>query len=847
MKLPHALSGLALTLTAFPVFSNSPIVQPGAPGELPRELSAEEAIEVADTRYTASDAQFMRGMIPHHQQALEMSRLAPDRTNSPELLEIAGKIEAAQGDEIAFMEQWLTSRGESIDQSHAHTGHHTMKGMATEAQMASLAAASGVEFDRQFLSLMIAHHEGAIDMVEALMEQPGSAYDPTLFEFTTDVSNDQSKEIELMHGLLLDLSDDPRASLAAGLYDAEEAIWNLRKVAVLTKPLGFYDPANPAELPPERFLPTAVETTTDETVAEEQQTPVHQHGEEGTDASDDMTTEAMAGAEDNASEDDETEADETPYPRSPLLSFSNTDVAFRDDIMVAGSYHGFNIYALGDDGQPDLTASVVCPGGQGDVSIVDDLLIMSVEETRGRVDCGLEGVTDEISEERFRGLRIFDISDLTRPKQVGAVQTCRGSHTHSVVSGPDADGKLIVYNSGISRVRDEEELPGCFDESPGDDRTALFRIDVIEIPVDNPAASRIIDSPTVFADPETGALAGLWRGGDHGENTQETYRTDQCHDITVFPSLNLAAGACSGNGILFDITDPRAPERIDAVSDSGFAYWHSATFNNDGSKVLFTDEWGGGTRPRCRTYDPLTWGADAIYDIVDGKLAFRSHFKMPAPQGETENCVAHNGSIIPVPGRDIFVQAWYQGGLSIIDFTDSANPIEIAYFDRGPIDDTDLVTGGYWSTYWYRGRIYGTEIIRGIDVFALTPSEHLSANEIAAAEMANQGGLFNPQQQFPVTWPSEPTVSLAYLDQWLRSHPEQHQTLEALYETLHAAETILKNKGQDTALAASLTDWADTSELSGATALRESLRAISRKLSVGPPTRLISQAAPQEN
>ena len=847
MKLPHALSGLALTLTAFPVFSNSPIVQPGAPGELPRELSAEEAIEVADTRYTASDAQFMRGMIPHHQQALEMSRLAPDRTNSPELLEIAGKIEAAQGDEIAFMEQWLTSRGESIDQSHAHTGHHTMKGMATEAQMASLAAASGVEFDRQFLSLMIAHHEGAIDMVEALMEQPGSAYDPTLFEFTTDVSNDQSKEIELMHGLLLDLSDDPRASLAAGLYDAEEAIWNLRKVAVLTKPLGFYDPANPAELPPERFLPTAVEATTDETVAEEQQTPVHQHGEEGTDASDDMTTEAMAGAEDNASEDDETEADETPYTRSPLLSFSNTDVAFRDDIMVAGSYHGFYINALGDDVQPDLTASVVCPGGQGDVSIVDDLLIMSVEETRGRVDCGLEGVTDEISEERFRGLRIFDISDLTRPKQVGAVQTCRGSHTHSVVSGPDADGKLIVYNSGISRVRDEEELPGCFDESPGDDRTALFRIDVIEIPVDNPAASRIIDSPTVFADPETGALAGLWRGGDHGENTQETYRTDQCHDITVFPSLNLAAGACSGNGILFDITDPRAPERIDAVSDSGFAYWHSATFNNDGSKVLFTDEWGGGTRPRCRTYDPLTWGADAIYDIVDGKLAFRSHFKMPAPQGETENCVAHNGSIIPVPGRDIFVQAWYQGGLSIIDFTDSANPIEIAYFDRGPIDDTDLVTGGYWSTYWYRGRIYGTEIIRGIDVFALTPSEHLSANEIAAAEMANQGGLFNPQRQFPVTWPSEPTVSLAYLDQWLRSHPEQHQTLEALYETLHAAETILKNKGQDTALAASLTDWADTSELSGATALRESLRAISRKLSVGPPTRLISQAAPQEN
>jgi hypothetical protein len=527
-----------------------------------------------------------------------------------------------------------------------------------------------------------------------------------------------------------------------------------------------------------------------------------------------------------------------------MLSFSNTDIAFRNSVMVAGSYHGFNIYQLDKSGIPDLMASVVCPGGQGDVSIVGDLLIMSVEETRGRVDCGLQGVEAEVSEERFRGLRIFDISDLTRPKQVGAVQTCRGSHTHSVVSGPDAKGNIIVYNSGISRVRDEEELTGCFDESPGDDRTALFRIDVIEIPVTNPAKSRIIDSPAVFADPETGALGGLWRGGDHGEDTQETYRTDQCHDITVFPSLNLAAGACSGNGILFDITDPSAPTRIDAVNDTGFAYWHSATFNNDGTKVLFTDEWGGGMRPRCRTYDPLTWGADAIYDIVAGKLVFKSHFKMPAPQGETENCVAHNGSIIPVPGRDIFVQAWYQGGLSIIDFTDSANPIEIAYFDRGPIDDEDLVTGGYWSTYWYQGRIYGTEIIRGVDVFALIPSEHLSANEIAAAEMANQGDAFNPQQQFPVTWPAAPAVSLAYLDQWVRSHPEHRQTLTPLYETLRAADLTLINKQQDSALAASLTDWAGAADISFSVALRNSLRAISRRLSVAPPTRLTSQAAP---
>ena len=833
MPSPHhvlvALFTIALSAAAH---ASNPIIQPGAPGEAPRLLSPEEAIEVADTRYTASDATFMRNMIPHHQQALEMSKLAAARTNSPEVLDISARIEASQGDEIAFMEQWLVQRGEPVRIEMQPHAHHSMRGMATPEQMDALAAASATEFDRQFLTLMITHHEGALHMVEALMEQPGAAYDPTLFEFTNDVTNDQSKEIELMHGLLLGLSEDPRAHLAPGFDDAEEAIWNLRKLAVLAKPAGFYDPANPAELPPERFLQSDSENSDGDDVADtDHHSLPHDTPENGN---------ALIP---NASSDDENETS-NPDPRSPMLSFSNTDIAFRNSVMVAGSYHGFNIYQLDKSGIPGLMASVVCPGGQGDVSIVGDLLIMSVEETRGRVDCGLQGVEAEVSEERFRGLRIFDISDLTRPKQVGAVQTCRGSHTHSVVSGPDAEGNIIVYNSGISRVRDEEELTGCFDESPGDDRTALFRIDVIEIPVANPAKSRIIDSPAVFADPETGALGGLWRGGDHGEDTQETYRTDQCHDITVFPSLNLAAGACSGNGILFDITDPSAPTRIDAVNDTGFAYWHSATFNNDGTKVLFTDEWGGGMRPRCRTYDPLTWGADAIYDIVDGKLVFKSHFKMPAPQGETENCVAHNGSIIPVPGRDIFVQAWYQGGLSIIDFTDSANPIEIAYFDRGPIDDEDLVTGGYWSTYWYQGRIYGTEIIRGVDVFALIPSEHLSANEIAAAEMANQGDAFNPQQQFPVTWPAAPAVSLAYLDQWVRSHPEQRQTLTPLYETLRAADLTLINKQQDSALAASLTDWAGAADISFSAALRNSLRAISRRLSVAPPTRLTSQAAP---
>jgi uncharacterized protein (DUF305 family) len=721
------LPGLTLVFFALTAQAqDAPIVQPGAPGEPSRQLSAEEAISIAGTSYSPDDVRFMADMIPHHHQALEMAALVADRTNRPELVDVAGRINASQQDEIEFMQTWLRERGENVPDPTAHHAMHTehrMAGMASPQQMADLAAASGTGFDRLFLQLMITHHEGAVTMVDELREQPGSAFDPVLFEFTNDIVNDQSVEIERMNALLVTLSDDPRAGLSAGFDDAGEAILNLKLVAALPRPAGFFDPANPSALAPE--LP------------------------------------------DEEQEEEDEETPTAPQERSPLLSFANTDMAFFDDVLVAGSYHGFNIYRLARDSAPALLSSIVCPGGQGDVSVVGDLLIMSVQETRSRLDCGLEGITEDVSPERFRGIRIFDISDLSQPRQVGVVQTCRGSHTHSVVDVNDR--RIIVYNSGTSTIRDEEELEGCYD-SPGDVRTALFRIDVIRIPIDDPASAHITSSPAVFADPEDeGVLAGLWRGGEHDDESQETSMTDQCHDITVFPDLALAAGACSGNGILFDISDPLNPKRLDAVVDRGFAYWHSATFSNDGTKVLFTDEWGGGSRPRCRTYDPLDWGADAIYDIVDNKLEFRSYFKMPAPQVEQENCVAHNGSIIPVPGRDLFVQAWYQGGISVIDFTDSANPVEIAYFDRGPIDAEQLVLGGYWSSYWYGDRIYATEIYRGLDVFELLPSEHLSANEIAAATLAMQGEVFNPQTQHRLTWPDTPAVAMAYVDQLVRS------------------------------------------------------------------------------
>jgi len=791
--------GLAIVCRAQEV----PIVLPGAPGEAPRDLSADEAIEIADTSYSPDDAQFMKDMIPHHNQAVQMAELVADRTNRPELSDIAGRINVSQRDEIEFMQQWLRERGEDVPDPTAHEAMHTthkMAGMASPEQMAELARSEGTDFDKLFLELMIRHHEGAVKMVEHLLDQPGSAYDPVLFQFTTDITNDQNAEIERMNALLASLSTDARAGLAPGFDDAGQAIMNLELLAALPKPPGFFDPANPAGLPPAK--------------------PRKDSGESDDEESDEQSIEDTEWGE-----------------RSPLLSFSNTDMAFSGDVMVAGSYHGFNVYKLQDDGIPKLFSSVVCPGGQGDVSIVGDLLIMSVEQTRGRVDCGLQGVSEDVSPVRFRGIRIFDISDLARPRQVGQVQTCRGSHTHSVVSGPGDDGKIIVYNSGTSSVRDGEELEGCVGEIPGDDRTALFRIDVIEIPVDDPSKARIVDSPAVFADPETGRLAGLWQGGDHGDDTQTTSETDQCHDITVFPSKGIAGGACSGNGIIFDISDPLNPQRIDVVSDEGFAYWHSATFNNDGTKVLFTDEWGGGSRPRCRTFDPLTWGADAIYDIVDGKLEFRSHYKMPAPQVEQENCVAHNGSIIPVPGRDIFAQAWYQGGMSIMDFTDSANPVEIAYFDRGPIHEEHLILGGYWSTYWYDGRIYGTEIARGLDIFALVPSEYLTENEIAAAELADQGELFNPQQQFPVTWPAVPVVARAYIDQLERSSAISDASMADLTAALDSADTALGDGAKDAklarrlqSLAKSLGNGGSAADSKRRTALAETLNGIAASL-----------------
>jgi len=509
---------------------------------------------------------------------------------------------------------------------------------------------------------------------------------------------------------------DPRVGLKAGWFDAGQALWNMRLVA--------------NQPPSKDFL--------------------------------------------NAS---------TPGDRRLVSS----DLAFSGNYVMQGNYSGYQVWDVANPGKPALKQAYVCPGSQSDVSIYKNLAFVSGEAVSGRLDCGLQGVPDSVSTERLRGIRIFDITELTKPKYITNVQTCRGSHTHTVVSDPKDPAHVYVYVSGSAPVRSPNELPGCSGAPiEQDPNTALFRIEVIQVPLANPAAAKIVSSPRIFtglvapprhAEPFDSAaearraardsaarasgVAPRPAGGARGGPTQ-------CHDITVYPAIGLAGGACGGYGLLLDISSPANPVRIGAAADSNFSFWHSATFNNDGTKILFSDEWGGGSQPRCRTTDKPEWGSDAIFTLENRQMTFKSYYKLSAAQTSNENCVSHNGSVVPIPGRDVMVQGWYQGGVSVFDWTDPSNVKEIAYFDRGPMDSTKLVSAGSWSAYWYNGYIYSSEMSRGLDILDLVPSGLLSKNEIDAAKTVRLE-FFNAQEQPKLTWPASFALSRAYLDQLERN------------------------------------------------------------------------------
>lgn len=562
--------------------------------------------------------------------------------------------------------------------------------------------------------------------------------------------------------------NDPRAKLSPGLYDAGEAAMGMKHLMLLKKPdafqLGSDDPDNPKV----------------------------------------QKTLSLLGAGDTS---------KMPKPVRMVLAqlaFANSDLAFQGKHLFMGNFYGVNIYDISNPAKTSLLTSMVCSGGQGDVSVHKNLLFMSVEMPNGRLDCGPQGFPPGPSpaaeqekkptppaaqKDRFRGVRIFDISDVRNPKQMAAVQTCRGSHTHTLVVDPNDKDNVYIYVSGTSFVRQSEELGGCSGETPDKDpNTSLFRIDVIKVPLAAPQNARIVSSPRVFIDPRTNAINGLNNGGTHGKDgLEKPSDTDQCHDITVYSAIGLAAGACSGNGILLDIKDPVNPKRVDAVNDPNYAYWHSASFSNDGKKVVFTDEWGGGLGARCRANDPNKWGANAVFHLAGNKLSFASYYKLPSAQGDSENCVAHNGSLVPVPGRDIKVQAWYQGGISVMDFTDADRPIEIAYFDRGPIDPKMLMLGGEWSAYWYNGHVYASEIARGLDIFELTPTQHLTRNEIDAAKAVRMAEL-NVQNQERIEWPRRLVVAKAYVDQLERSQALPSARIADLRQAIRRAETSRLNR-----------------------------------------------------
>jgi len=564
--------------------------------------------------------------------------------------------------------------------------------------------------------------------------------------------------------------NDPRAKLTPGIYDAGEAAMGIKHLLLVRKPevfqLGTDDPDSP------KVQKMLRQINTDTSVMPK--------------ASQLVTAQ---------------------------LAFANSDIAFQGNHLFMGNFYGLSIYDISNPAQTRLLTSIVCPGGQNDVSVYKNLLFMSVEMPNGRLDCGTEGfptaspqpsptTADQenkppppAQKDRFRGVRIFDISDIRSPKQVAAVQTCRGSHTHTLVVDPNDKDNVYIYVSGTSFVRQSEELAGCSDEPPDKDpNTARFRIEVIQVPLTAPQDAKIVSNPRLFMDPRTGALNALSSGGTHGKDGPEKPKdTDQCHDITVYSAIGLAAGACSGNGILLDIKDPVNPKRLDAVNDPNYAYWHSASFSNDGKKVIFTDEWGGGTAARCRATDPNKWGADAVFHLQNNKLKFASYYKLPAAQGDTENCVAHNGSLIPIPGRDIKVQAWYQGGISIMDFTDAEHPVEIAYFDRGPIYPNMLILGGHWSAYWYNGHIYASEIARGLDIFELVPTKFLTQNEIDAAKTVRVSEL-NVQNQQRIEWPRKLVVARAYLDQLERSQALPADQIAALRQAIQSAESSHLNQ-----------------------------------------------------
>lgn len=484
------------------------------------------------------------------------------------------------------------------------------------------------------------------------------------------------------------------------------------------------------------------------------------------------------------------------------LTFVNSDLAFGNGKYVyQGNFAGFSIWDVGNPAKPTNVAVVSCITSQGDPTVYGNLLFISAEGNGNRNDCGKGGVQD--AKDHMAGVRIYDVSNPKAPKLIKNVQTCKGSHTHTLIPSPTDKGVVYLYVSGNQGARSDAELAGCKNgDDPADETNSLFRLDVIKVPLANPTQAEVVTGARIFtniaAAPRRSGGGG--RSGGRAGADAPPVGPRNCHDVTAYPAMNLLAGACASHGLLVDISNPEKPVRLDAAADTNFSLWHTAVFSNDGSKVVFTDEWGGGTSPMCQATSMMEMGGNTTLVITpDKKFKQHAYFKIPTAQSEQENCVSHNGGLIPVPGRDIMVQGWYQGGVDIIDFTDADHPYEIGFFDRGavdapPVGDAEAgisrsrgTIAGSWGAYYWNGHIYSSEMARGLDILELVPTDKLSANEIAAAKLVRMNE-YNPQSQPKITWPAAFPVVRSYLDQLVRDNGLAAARTTAIASALNAAE-----------------------------------------------------------
>lgn len=493
------------------------------------------------------------------------------------------------------------------------------------------------------------------------------------------------------------------------------------------------------------------------------------------------------------------------FDTSHGLAFINSDLAFGGHYVYQGNFAGFTIWDISDAKAPKIVAAVPCITSQGDPSIYGNLLFLSAEGRGNRNDCAKGGVQDP--KDHMAGVRIYDVSDPATPRLITNVQTCKGSHTHTIVPDPRDSSVIYIYVSGSQEARPDSELPGCRNGTdPADTTNSLYRLDVIRVPLAHPEQAAVVTGARIFTGltpaPRAASRPARPQNNPSGQPAPPPTGPRNCHDVTAYPAMHLLAGACGSYGLLVDISDPLNPVRTSAVSDTNFSLWHTAVFSNDGKSVVFTDEWGGGTGPMCQATSMMEMGGNTILTI-DSARAYHQHgyFKIPSAQTAEENCVSHNGGLVPVPGRDIMVQGWYQGGISVIDFTDPDHPKELAYFDRGPIDpapppgDTSAAgisrvpraIGGSWGAYWWNGLIYSSELDRGFDILELVPSADLSANEIAAAKLVRME-QYNPQSQPHIEWPAAFPVARAYLDQLVRDNGLARARTTAIGRALDQAE-----------------------------------------------------------